>query len=244
MTKNNTSFWIFLVAGVFASAAFSDDTAISTQITSGFFISQGQSQTLGSPNSTTYSTPVMISSRSGPLQGSLISNYLQINNDYPTANLTHQQQGMGDTLLSMGYDLLEQPWITLKLKHKFATGDKNKGLSTGKDDTALQLDWLNQFQPDTAGYATLGYKWVGKLEGYAMQDSAYASAGLLQRLTPSNHLGASLDYTQTTYTELKDALGITLFLTQALNTSMTLTSLASYDTTSSNNFGLTLTKQF
>ncbi|BBP43849.1 hypothetical protein [Thiosulfativibrio zosterae] len=244
MTKHNTSFWIFLVAGVYASATFSDDTAISTQITSGFFISQGQSQTLGSPNSTTYSIPLMISSRSGRFQGALITNYLQVNNDYPTVNLTNQQQGMGDTILSVGYDLLEQPWITLKLKHKFATGDKNKGLSTGKDDTALQLDWLNQFQPNTAGYATLGYKWVGQVNEYAMQNSGYATAGLLQRLTPHNHLGVSLDYTQTSYTELKDALGASLFLSHQLNTSMTLTSLSSYDSTSSSNFGLTITKQF
>ena len=244
MTKHNTSFWIFLVAGVYAPAAFSDTAAVSTQISSGFFISQGQSQTLGSPNSTTYSVPFMISSRSGRLQGSLVSNYLQVNNNYPTYNLTNQQEGMGDTILSVGYDLLEQPWITLKLKHKFATGDKNKGLSTGKEDTSLQLDWFNHFHPNTAGFATLGYKWTGKVDGYAMQNSGYASAGLLQRLNTHNHLGASLDYTQTTYTELEDALGATLFLSHQLNTSITLTSLASYDSTSSSHFGLTITKQF
>lgn len=233
-----------LLSALFSASAMAADT-VSTKISSGIFYSDGQSQTFGSPNSTMYSVPLMISISKGRFHSSLSTSYLDVKNHYPNnSSLNVEDTGLGDTTLSLGYDLTESPWLTAKVKYKFATGNKNKGLSTGKDDAYAQLDYFQPMSLKSSVFATVGYKFVGKLSGVAMQDSAYASLGAGYLLPSKTSVGVSLDYHQTTFTNLADQTGGSLFVSQTLNKQWSVSGFGSYDNTQTSSLGMTFTRKF
>jgi len=233
---------VLFFVGLIPSAVMAG-TDVSTKISSGFFYSSGQSQTLGSASSKMYSVPFMASLGYKRLHASLSTSYLRVDNQYPLSVQRVSQKGMGDTLFSLGYDLTESPWLTVKVKHKFATGDKAKGLSTGKDDTSLQLDYFTPVGTKTSAFATLGYKFVGKVAGSQMKNSGYVSAGMGYILTSKTSVGFSVDYQESSFQTLNNQLGESLFVSYSATKAWSISGFGAYDNTQTTSLGLTFTRK-
>ena len=198
----------------------------------------------------TYSIPFMLSWSYQQFNGSLTTTYTKIDNS---------KVGLGDTTLSLGYELGKDPVFTLYLKEKFATGDQDKGLGTGKNDTSFQLDYLTPLSDKLSFTGSAGYTFVGKPsnnpplgnkkqtgrgKSLIMQDSASASIGMTYRLSGTIGIGLLIDYQQSIYTKLDDQIGLSLFLNQSLNASSSISALVAYDNLQTHSLGITLTKRF
>ena len=229
------SFWVWTST---ANAAESKASDLTTKVSTGLFYASGQSETIDTDDSTTTSIPLMISMKKGRFSFGLSTAYLSVETD------TLEADGMGDTIASVGYDLMESPWLSIKLKEKFATGDETQGLSTGKNDTSLQLDWFYPLQSNTSLFANIGHKFVGKVSGSAMQDTNYASAGMGYIFTNKTNIGLSLDYRQSIFKDLDDQTGVSLFVSKPLNKTYSLSAFGGYDSSATTTAGLTLTTKF
>lgn len=227
------TFKISIIAGLMGLTAIAHGAPLKTKISSGIFYASGQDNTSGSSNSTLTAIPFTISWRSDKFSSSLSTSYIDSKFGSTSAS------GMGDTSLTLGFDITSQPWITLKGKYKFATGDADKGLSTGKDDLSLQLDFFQPTSTKASLFATVGYKFTGKVSGQSMQDTAYASLGGGYLPMKGLSIGASMDYRQTTYTTLKDQVGFSLFLDKKLTKDLHTAVFGGYDNTDTASFGLT-----
>jgi|GEM_PF-2356992 len=236
------SLWVLGLAmavfSVMAQAADSDNNGFTSKLSTGILYSSGQSDTVNSTDVTTTSIPLILSFKKARLSLGLSSAYLMVDSD------NFNTEGIGDTTLSVGYDLTESPWLTLKVKEKFATGDENEGLSTGKNDTSLQLDTFYPLQANTSIFASIGYKFVGKVSGIAMQDTTYASVGMGYFYPNKTNVGLSLDYRQSIFKNLDDQLGAAIFVSKPLNKTYRLSGFGGYDSTQTSTAGVTLTTQF
>ena len=221
-----------------AAAVEAPSSDTTTKISTGLFYSSGQSDTINNADVNTTSVPLLISVKNGRLSFGLSTSYLSVDSD------TLSAEGLGDTTISVGYDLMEKPWLTLKVKEKFATGDESKGLSTGENDTSVQLDYFYPLQANTAIFANIGHKFVGKVTGIAMQDSSYASVGTGYTYADKTNVGVSLDYRQSIFTELDDQTGLSFFMSKPINKTYSVSAFGGYDSTQTTSIGVTLTSKF
>lgn len=110
--------------------------------------------------------------------------------------ITQTQSGVGDVVLSGGFDFYHDLKSGLTLsstaKIKFGTASRTKGLGTGENDYYFQLDAAQPFGPLTP-FATLGYRFVGDPPGYSLHNVFYGSIGSTYKLDLQNAFGASLD---------------------------------------------------
>lgn len=113
--------------------------------------------------------------------------------------ITRSVSGWGDTVGSLAWSFYEDAatatGLDLTGKIKFATGNETKGLSTGKDDYALQLEGYRSFGSITA-LATIGYKVMGDPAGVNYHNPWYLSLGAAHRLSSSTSWGGTLDWRQ------------------------------------------------
>ncbi|NPA72736.1 MAG: hypothetical protein GXO35_07905 [Gammaproteobacteria bacterium] len=227
------SLLILLAAPLISSVSLAAD---SVKLTTGFFSSDGQSDIVNIPNSSTQSIPLMLSVRKGKLSLGLSTGYVSIKSG------TLNEAGMGDTTLSLGYTLSDT--FSVKIKEKFATGDAAKNLSTGKEDTSVQLDYFGQVNQSQSLFATAGYKFTGKVAGANMQDASYASVGTGYMLASKISIGASLDFRESSYKTVDSKLGITAFASKPLSKTYSLAGFAGYDNTQTSSLGVSLTTKF
>ncbi len=214
------------------------------------YFSTGFLYSSANADSKTYSIPFMLSWSYQRFNGSLATTYTKINNS---------KVGLGDTTLSLGYELGGNPVFTLHLKEKFATGDQDKGLSTGENDTSFQLDYFTPLNDKLSFIGSAGYTFVGKPsnkqplgnkkqaevgKNSTMQDSATASIGMAYELSSRTGIGLSVDYQQSIYIKLDDQIGLSLFLNQSLNANWNISALVAYDNLQTRSLGITLTTQF
>ncbi|MCF6254051.1 MAG: hypothetical protein L3J38_04805 [Thiomicrorhabdus sp.] len=209
-----------------------------TKISTGFFYSSGQSDVADLKDTTTTLVPVMISVKKNRLSFGASSSYLSID------AATLKEEGMGDTTVYIAYDLTEDPWVSVKLKHKFPTGDEAKSLSTGKDDTSISLDYFYPIQGNTSVFANIEHKFVGKIPGVEMQDTTSASIGTGYSLSSGANIGASLDYRQSSFLNLDDQIGASVFVSKSLNKTVSLSAFGGYDSTETSSLGMTITTKF
>ncbi len=207
-----------------------------------------------SADNKTYSIPLMLSWSYQRFNGSIATSYVKGNNN---------EAGLGDTTLSLGYTLINTPNINFILKEKFATGNKEKGLGTGENDTSIQFDYFTLLNNQMSFIASAGYIFIGKstqtgkgqpskhdntkkqsAKNSAMQDATYASIGTNYRLTATTGIGLLLDYQQSSDSNLDEELSLSLFLNQSLNSSWSISALIAHDNQHSNSLGLTLTTRF
>ncbi|WP_417623996.1 transporter [Paremcibacter congregatus] len=117
-------------------------------------------------------------------------------NDAAIQDRSRHESGLGDLYLSATYALepLQQESVFLDLtsRVKIPTGDSDKGLSTGKTDISFQID-VAKLMGNIAPFATLGYRHVGKSDRFLLQDTWFASVGVIYYPTPSLSLGLSYD---------------------------------------------------
>lgn len=227
----------------FTSPALMASTKSSLKLSSGLFYASGQSQSLGTVNSKVYSVPFLLSWENNRFHASLSTSYINLKNQYSSLNRQVSQSGMGDTLVSIGYDLTQSPWLTFKIKEKFPTGNKAKGLSTGKNDTSLQLDYFTSLGDKMSAFSTLGYKFVGKPAGSTMKNSGYLSVGMGYILAKNRSVGFSIDYNQSSFKTLKNQLGLSVFVSQKIAEAWSVAGFGAYDDTQTTSLGLTFTRK-
>lgn len=214
--------------------------AASVKLSTGYFYANGQSQDINTPDSTIEAFPLGLKVKEGRVGFKVSTSYLRLK-----SGTAPEQSGMGDTTVSLSYELTENPWWTLTVKEKFATGDEQKGLSTGYNDTKVQLDFFRTLGQGRSLFATAGYTFKGgKSEVPTYQDAVYGSVGLGSVLGSGVTGGISLDYTQATSTTLEDTLGGTVFLGYKLSGQFGLNLFAGYDSSNTTSAGLGLGYKF
>lgn len=207
----------------------------SVKLTTGFFYANGQSNDLTAPNTTIKSVPVGVKVKNGRFGVRLSSGWLEVKSGDVT------NSGQGDTTLSVSYDITENPWWTLTVKEKFATGDKNKGLSTGYNDTKVQVDYFRPMARKYSVFMTMGYTFKGgQSDNPNYQDAAYASLGGGVTLGKGWTGGISFDYNQATSTTLEDTFGGSLFLGHSLTRQVGVNVFAGYDSSDTVSAGIGL----
>lgn len=114
-----------------------------------------------------------------------------------TGGRTRTENGWGDLVAAATYALYENRegryGIDITGKAKLATGDKEKGLSTGKNDYALLLDGYKTYGTLTA-LATVGWKKMGDPNGIDYHDPWLASLGFSHALASQTSWGAMYDW--------------------------------------------------
>ena len=223
-----------LIVGLLMPVSLSAWAQPSVKLSTGFFYADGQSNDLNVKNTTIKSVPLSLKVKKGRSGVRLSSSWLEV--DAGTA-----ESGMGDTTLSLSYDLTENPWWTVTLKEKFATGDKDKGLSTGYNDTKVQLDYFRPVGRKSSVFATMGYTFKGgQSDNPNYQNAVYGSVGGGVLLARGWSGGFSLDYSQATSKTLDDTIGGSLFLGHNFTPRFGVNIFAGYDSTDTTSAGIGL----
>lgn len=112
---------------------------------------------------------------------------------------TRSVTGWGDLVVSSTWSFYQnaerRQGLDLTGKIKFGVGEKGKGLSTGEDDYAVQLDGYQSFGSVTA-LATLGHKAMGDPVGIDYRDPWYVSLGAAHQLQHGTSWGLIFDWRQ------------------------------------------------
>jgi len=107
------------------------------------------------------------------------------------------EKGLGDVFLTATYQLppIFNDWVFLDLtvQTKLPTADENNDLGTGKSDTGLQLDFYTSLERNTY-FTTVGYRHRGKTPLYDLENSFYATLGLMRQYSDKTFLGLLYDY--------------------------------------------------
>jgi hypothetical protein len=137
-----------------------------------------------------------------------------------TAGQSSRVSGLGDVGGAVTYNLFFDGasglLVDVTAKAKFATGDQNLGLSTGKNDYALQLDFYKTIG-QTSLLGTVGYKWMGKPDGLDFRNVPYASAGIAYKLGVATTVGIIADYRQSVVPTSPSIRELTLYLAHHLD---------------------------
>ncbi len=112
--------------------------------------------------------------------------------------------GFGDLIVGSSYTVHEgNGWLVdITGKIKLPTGEKDKGLSTGKTDYTALVDVYKSIQKVTVNVGG-GYKWVGDPAGVNFRNVYLWNGGVSTNLSDAVRVGMSLDYAQSVVTGLK-----------------------------------------
>lgn len=134
------------------------------------------------------------------------------------ANTPNDVEGFGDLVASGNYSIYQGGGYVVDLggKVKFATGDTDKCLSSGKNDYSLQADITRQAGPLTV-FGTLGWTkkgdptFLGVTTDY--RDPYFASLGGSYKISDAVAAGATYDYRQRLTSTGDPISELTLFTT-------------------------------
>jgi hypothetical protein len=133
-------------------------------------------------------------------------------------NTPNDVDGIGDLVTSGSYSVVQSNGLIVDVggKIKFATGDKDKCLSTGKNDYSVFTDIAKQFGNFTA-FGGLGWTAKGDPEFQGTttnyRNPFYANIGGGYKLTSETTVGASYDFRQRLTATGHPISEMTLFLT-------------------------------
>lgn len=117
---------------------------------------------------------------------------------FGTARATRTtESGLGDVVAAATYNIYGSKGaspllIDLTGKVKFGTADENKGLGTGENDYAIQVDLYKTVDKFT-GFGTVGYKVLGDPVGVNLDNVFYGSLGGSYKFTQQTSGGLILD---------------------------------------------------
>jgi hypothetical protein len=110
------------------------------------------------------------------------------------AAVRRTEQGFGDVVAAVVYNAVNKNGLTLDVtgKVKFATASDTKGLGSGKNDYAFQVE---AEQAIGKGYLNggIGYKWLGDPVGVSLNNVVYGSIGGGFKLSADTTIGVSYD---------------------------------------------------
>jgi Putative MetA-pathway of phenol degradation len=155
------------------------------------------------------------------------------------------ESGLGDIVSSLTYTAYQSAEQKLALdiggKIKFATASAKKGLGTGSNDYAVQLDaykTLAQFEKLTL-LGTIGYKTYGKpeLSEYGLDDTWFGTLGAAYKINAHNSAGLFVDLREAAWAQNSEIREFTAYYTHRFSPSYNLqTYLTTGDTRSSVDF--------
>jgi long-subunit fatty acid transport protein len=224
----------FLNVSLMASfCAYSINTQASVKISTGYLYVDGQNSDLDSSNSTLTAIPLSLKFKNDALSIKLSSSRQELNSGNKTTN------GLGDTSLKVSYRLT--PSWTVSLKEKFSTGDKTKGLSTGYNDTTLQVGYSKALSEENRVFSSLSYKIKGgKSDIPNYKNAASVSVGLSRKMNENWRGGISLNYSQASNIKLDDTLGTLMFLGHKINKNWGVNSFIGTDNIGTQSLGLSI----
>jgi hypothetical protein len=118
----------------------------------------------------------------------------------PTTSTTRTtERGLGDVVAAATYNLyaggVSDPVVDLTGKVKFGTADETKGLGTGENDYAAQVDVYKGLDRFTA-FGTVGYRILGSPPGVSLNNVFYGSLGGSYKIDQDLSAGLMLDLRQ------------------------------------------------
>lgn len=120
----------------------------------------------------------------------------------PVSSVAQRVSGLGDILAAASYNISDDHSsgvvIDVTGKIKFATADQKKGLGTGKNDYALQVDLAKLIGPASL-LGMLGYRVVGKPDGVDLHNTFYASIGCATSLAGGTTIGLAADFREASF---------------------------------------------
>ncbi len=128
-----------------------------------------------------------------------------------TTDVTRTDSGLGDVVVSGGYQLLEggdsSPWLGVTASAKLGTADADKVLGSGENDYTLQLEAAMGML-----YGYVGYTQIGDTDTIDYNDVAFAGAALDFPLGEGHNLGLEYFTEQASVDGMEDLQEATLSL--------------------------------
>jgi len=108
------------------------------------------------------------------------------------------ESGLGDIVLSATYNLYPDrqsalPYVEITGKVKIPTADESRGLGTGETDYTAELEVFDTYNGVTP-FARVGYVLRGDPDGFDLENTLYASGGLMFEVSEGLTLGGSYDW--------------------------------------------------
>lgn len=181
--------------------------------------------------STTWTLPLIVKHQAGPLTAKFNLAYVRATGTAAAggdrfSNSRQVQQGMGDLITTLTYDIYTDPDSGLSIdlggKAKLAVGDRHKDLiTTGKHDYSVLVDLLQSIH-DWNVYGTLGWTKKGDPEGVDYRNPWFSSVGVSRKFAEVWSAGVFYDYRQKVTRSGDPVSEATLFVERQLPNQMKL----------------------
>jgi Putative MetA-pathway of phenol degradation len=154
-----------------------------------------------------------------------------------------RESGLGDIVSSVTYTALESSEYKFILdagaKVKFGTASVSKGLGSGENDYAFQLDAYKTLEKLTL-MGTVGYRVIGNPgnSDYSLQNVWFGSVGAAYKIDAKNSAGLFVDLREAAWEYNTNIREYTVYYSHRFNPTYNLQSyITTGDTTSSVDFG-------
>lgn len=203
----------------------------------GFQALNGQSQITDDPSVTLWEVPVSLVIKQSNFNYGVQLKQVKLESKEGV------KQGMGDAVFSLGYHLNKQ--FQISLKEKIPATSSSKYLTTGVNETSVQLDFsAPMIKANRRLFATMGYTFTDKSSKYKLQNRSYLSLGTRYLLKSKTKIGVSLDYKENIFADLDNQLGLQAYIDQPINSTYNLSAFAGYDRSQTSSIGVTLSGKF
>ena len=216
-------------------------TQADSYLSTGAYYLQGQNEFTEQTPVTSVSIPLHFAQYHPSWQWSFSTAWHQIETE--ENEIKDTTQGLGDSFFQLGYTWQNAPYLTSFVSYKLATGDEEKGLSTGKDDLGFRLEVFQGLTDKTSVFGHIGYSLNGKVAGTDIQNTQSASIGL-GRSIGAHQLSLSTRYQQSLYQSLDDQTALEAMVSIAASPHITFSLLGSYDNTETQTLGLIISRRF
>jgi hypothetical protein len=131
------------------------------------------------------------------------------------------EEGLGDIIAGVSRNLLDiantGTLVDLTGNIKFGTADTKKGLGTGENDYAAQVDVTQRITSAVSAFGSVGYRIIGSPAGAQLNNVVYAEGGGTVKLNDGLRLGAIFDTSQAPSSVSGTQAELTAYLTQQLS---------------------------
>ncbi len=133
-----------------------------------------------------------------------------------TAGQRKTQSGLGDIVAGVTRNVFEAAnagtLVDLTGKVKFGTADASKGLGTGENDYAAQVDLTQSVTALITAFGSIGYRVIGVPSGIDLHNVVYGEVGGSYKISAAMRAGIILDASQSASTSPQRE--VTAYLTQ------------------------------
>ena len=210
-------------------------------LSTGAYYLQGQNDFSEQTPVTSVSIPLHFAHYEQDWQWSISTAWHQIETE--ENEIKDTTQGLGDSFFQLGYTWQSAPYLTSFVSYKLATGDADKGLSTGEDDLGFRLEVFQTVTETTSVFGHIGYSLNGKVVGSDIQNTQSASIGLGHSFG-AHQFSLASRYQQSLYQSLDDQTALEAMVSIAATPRITFSLLGSYDNTETQTLGLLISRRF